>query len=148
MVPVGHKLPEFSLPNQDGVVRTSDSFRGKWVVLFVYPKDDTPGCTIEARGFSATKADFDAAGAVAVGLSADDAASHRSFCDKHSLAIELLADPSATLLSALGVERNERGSFRRTTFLADPSGTVRKVYEKVDPNGHERAVLADIVAMT
>ncbi len=147
MIAVGQKLPEFSLHNQDGTIRTNASYEGKWMALFVYPKDDTPGCTIEAKGFSKTTSDYDAASAVAVGISADDAASHRAFCDKHALGVELLADPGAHLLGALGVEKSERGSFRRTTFLVDPRGTVRKIYEKVDPNGHEQAVLADIATL-
>ena len=150
MIDVGQKLPDFTLENQDGQKKSAASYAGKWLVLFVYPKDDTPGCTLEARSFSATKADFDAAGAVIVGLSADDVKSHKDFCDKFSLTNELLADPATTLLSALGVGQTDwKGTkfWDRTTFLVDPSGVVRKVYLKVDPKGHEKAVLDDIAKL-
>lgn len=147
MIDVGQKLPDFTLENQDGQKKTAASYAGKWLVLYVYPKDDTPGCTIQGKSFTATKADFDAAGAVVVGLSADDTKSHKDFCNKFSFTIELLADPATALLSALGVGQSEwKGTkfWERTTFLVDPAGVVRKVYLKVDPNGHERAVLEDI----
>jgi peroxiredoxin Q/BCP len=150
MIDNGQKLPEFSLENQDGQSRTNASYSGKWLVLYVYPKDDTPGCTIQGKSFTATKADFDAANAVVVGLSADDVASHKDFCSKFSFTIELLADPNAKLLGALGVAQSSfQGTmyWDRTTFLVDPSGVVRKVYNKVDPNGHEKAVLTDIAAL-
>jgi peroxiredoxin Q/BCP len=150
MIATSQKLPEFSLANQDGQSRTNASYSGKWLVLYVYPKDDTPGCTIQGKQFTATKADYDAAGAVVVGLSEDDVKSHKDFCSKFSFTIELLADPNQKLLSALGVTKSEwKGTmyWDRTTFLVDPSGVVRKVYTNVDPNGHEVAVLKDIAAL-
>ena len=150
MINTAEKLPTFSLENQDGQVRTNASYAGKWLVLYVYPKDDTPGCTVQGKGFTATKADFDTAGAIVAGLSADDTASHKDFCNKFSFTIELLADPEAKLLGALGVGQSEwKGTkyWDRTTFLVDPTGVVRKVYEKVDPKAHEQAVLADIAAL-
>lgn len=150
MIDTAQKLPDFSLENQDGQTRTNASYAGKWLVLYIYPKDDTPGCTVQGKSFTATKADFDAANAVVVGLSADDVKSHKDFCNKFSFSIELLADPNAKLLGALGVGQSEwKGTmyWDRTTFLVDPSGTVRKVYTKVDPNGHEQAVLKDIAAL-
>lgn len=150
MIDVGQKLPTFSLKNQDGVSRSNADYEGKWLVLYVYPKDDTPGCTIQGKSFTATKADYDAAGAVVVGLSEDDVASHKSFCNKFSFTIELLADPEKKLLAALGVGQSEwKGTmfWDRTTFLVDPKGVVRKVYAKVDPNGHEKAVLDDIAKL-
>ena len=150
MIDVGQRLPSFSLPNQDGVTRTNADYAGKWLVLYVYPKDDTPGCTIQGKSFTATKADYDAAGAVVVGVSEDDVASHKAFCNKFSFAIELLADTEKKLLSALGVGQSEwKGTmyWDRTTFLVDPQGVVRKVYAKVDPNGHEKVVLDDIAAL-
>ena len=150
MLKAGEKLPSFSLQNQDGAVRSSANYEGKWFVLFVYPEDDTPGCTIETRAFSACKAEFDAAGIAVVGLSADDVSSHKSFCNKFSLTVELLADPEKALLGPLGVGQtpwNGKLYYDRTTFLVDPAGIVRKVYEKVDPRGHEKAVLADIATL-
>src|SRR5262245_7278782 len=100
---IGQKLPQFSLQNQDGTTRANGDYEGRWLVLYVYPKDDTPGCTIQGKSFTATKDEFASAGAVVVGLSADDVASHKAFCDKFSFTIELLADPEAKLLKALGV---------------------------------------------
>ncbi len=150
MIDVGQKLPSFSLPNQDGATRTNADYADKWLVLYVYPKDDTPGCTIQGKSFTATKADYDAAGAVVVGLSEDDVTSHKAFCNKFSFSIELLADTDRKLLTALGVGQSEwKGTkyWDRTTFLVDPQGVVRKVYAKVDPNGHEKVVLSDIAAL-
>lgn len=150
MINTSEPLPAFSLENQDGQLQTNASYAGKWLVLYVYPKDDTPGCTVQGKSFTATKADFDAAGATVVGLSADDTTSHKAFCNKFSFTIDLLADPEAKLLGALGVAQSEwKGTkfWDRTTFLVDPSGVVRKVYGKVDPNGHEKIVLADIAAL-
>jgi thioredoxin-dependent peroxiredoxin len=150
MIEVGQKLPSFSLPNQDGATRTNADYAGRWLVLYVYPKDDTPGCTIQGKSFTATKADYDAAGAVVVGLSEDDVASHKAFCDKFSFSIELLADTGKTLLAALGVGQSEwKGTmyWDRSTFLVDPSGVVRKTYANVVPAGHEQALLQDIAAL-
>lgn len=150
MIDVGQKLPSFTLQNQDGASRANEDYAGKWLVLYVYPKDDTPGCTIQGKSFTATKADYDAAGAVVVGLSEDDVASHKSFCNKFSFSIELLADPEKKLLSALGVAQSEwKGTmyWERSTFLVDPQGVVRKVYAKVDPNGHEKVLLDDIAKL-
>jgi thioredoxin-dependent peroxiredoxin len=150
MIEAGQQLPSFSLPNQDGKTRTNADYSGKWLVLYVYPKDDTPGCTIQGNAFTATKADYDAAGAVVVGLSEDDVASHKAFCDKFSFSIELLADTDKKLLGALGVGQSEwKGTmyWERSTFLVDPSGVVRKVYGKVEPKGHEQVVLEDIAKL-
>jgi peroxiredoxin Q/BCP len=150
MLEAGQKLPSFSLPNQDGAVRTNDSYAGKWLVLYVYPKDDTPGCTVQGKSFTASKAAFDRRGAVVVGLSADDAESHKLFCNKFGFTIELLADPATTLLKALGTGQSEwKGTlyWDRTTWLVDPHGVVRKVYTKVDPNGHEQVLLQDLDAL-
>ena len=150
MIDTAQKLPDFSLENQDGQSRTNASYAGKWLVLYIYPKDDTPGCTVQGKSFTATKADYDAANAVVVGLSADDVKSHKDFCSKFSFNIELLADPNGKLLAALGVSQSDyKGTmyWDRTTFLVDPTGVVRKVYTKVDPNGHEAVLLKDIAAL-
>src|SRR5688500_13366330 len=136
-VEIGKPFPRFALPNQDGKTVKLEDFAGKWLILYVYPKDDTPGCTIQGKSFSATKEDFAALGAVPVGLSADDVESHKAFCDKFAFTVELLADPKAELLGALGGGQSDfKGTsyWNRTTFLVDPEGVVRKVYEKVDPN--------------
>ena len=144
---VGSTFPSFSLENQDGKTKTLADYQGKWLVLYVYPKDDTPGCTVQGKSFTATKAEFDAAGIQVVGVSADDVASHKAFCDKFSFTIDLLADPEQELLASAGVTQSEwKGTlyWDRTTFVVDPQGVLRKVYEKVKPEGHERVLLDDI----
>ncbi|HEY3997498.1 MAG TPA: peroxiredoxin [Candidatus Xenobia bacterium] len=147
MIETGQPLPTFQLKNQQGQTRTLADYKGHWLVLYIYPQDDTPGCTIQARSFTATKAEFDQAGITVVGLSADDQQSHQRFCDKFSLTIELLSDPQATLLRALDPGQKEWNGtmyWNRTTFVADPQGVVRKIYTGVKPDGHERMLLDDI----
>jgi peroxiredoxin Q/BCP len=146
----GTRFPDFALPDQDGKLRRLADFAGRWLVVYVYPKDDTPGCTVQGKSFTATRADYDAAGVTVLGLSADDVASHKAFCNKFAFTIDLLADTETKLLNALGVGQTEwKGTlyWDRTTFVIDPSGTLRKVYEKVKPEGHETALLADIKAL-
>ncbi|MGH9930194.1 MAG: peroxiredoxin [Pyrinomonadaceae bacterium] len=146
----GKRFIDFKLQNQDGKTVTLGDFAGKWLVAYVYPKDDTPGCTIQGKSFTATKQEFDAAGIAVVGVSADDVASHRDFCNKFAFTIDLLADPNHELLDAAGVGQSEyKGTmyWNRTSFVIDPQGVLRKVYEKVSPEGHERVLLADIKAM-
>jgi len=150
MLETGKPFVNFALPNQDGKQMALGDFAGKWLVLYVYPKDDTPGCTIQGRSFTASKADFDAAGIKVVGVSADDVASHKNFCNKFAFTIDLLADPNAKLLKAAGIGQTEFGGakyWNRTSFVIDPKGILRKVYEKVSPNGHEKVLLEDIKAM-
>lgn len=150
MLEVGTKFPDFSLANQDNKTRTLQDYAGQWLVLYVYPKDDTPGCTIQGKSFTATKDEFEAAKVKVVGISADDVDSHKNFCNKFSLTIDLLADPKGALLSKAGVGQTEwQGTtyWDRTTFVIDPDGVLRKVYLKVKPEGHEKALLADIQQM-
>jgi peroxiredoxin Q/BCP len=140
-------FPDFSLPNQDGKTVKLGDFAGKWLVVYVYPKDDTPGCTIQGKSFTATKSDFDNAGIAVVGVSQDDVDSHKSFCNKFGFTIDLLADTNAELLTAAGVEQSDyKGTmyWNRTSFVIDPQGVLRKVYEKVNPQGHEQTLLEDI----
>jgi thioredoxin-dependent peroxiredoxin len=150
MLDVGQNFPDFSLKNQDDKIETLASYAGKWLVVYVYPKDDTPGCTIQGQAFTATKAEFDRRGIHVAGVSADDVVSHKSFCAKYSLTVELLADPEARLLKALGVPQMEyKGNmyWTRTTFVVDPAGVLRKVYPSVTPQGHEDVLLKDIAAL-
>jgi len=150
MIQAGTAFPSFSLPNQDGKTVTMRDFAGKWLVVYVYPKDDTPGCTIQGKSFTATRADFQAAGIDVVGVSQDDVASHKSFCNKFGFTIDLLADTNAELLKACGVGQSDyKGTlyWNRTSFVVDPKGNLRKVYENVKPEGHERTLLEDIKAM-
>ena len=147
MLEPGNPFPNFALPNQDGRVEKLGDFAGKWLVVYVYPKDDTPGCTIQGKSFTATRSDFQAAGIEVVGLSQDDVTSHKSFCNKFSFTIDLLADTNAELLTACGVGQSEyKGTmyWDRTSFVIDPAGVLRKVYEKVSPQGHEKTLLEDI----
>src|ERR1039457_7666906 len=99
MLSAGNAFPNFSLPNQDGKTVNLSDFAGHWLVVYFYPKDDTPGCTIQGKSFTAAKADFDAAGVKVIGVSADDVASHKNFSNKFAFTIELLADTDARLRS-------------------------------------------------
>jgi thioredoxin-dependent peroxiredoxin len=147
---IGKPFPHFSLQNQDGRAVSLEDFAGKWLVLYVYPKDDTPGCTIQGKSFTATKAEFDAANIAVLGVSEDDVTSHKAFCNKFSFTIDLLADPKHELLQAAGVGQSEwKGTmyWDRTTFVVDPQGVLRKTYLKVKPEGHERVLLDDIKSL-
>jgi len=147
MLEAGKSFPHFSLQNQDGKTVQLDDYAGKWLVVYFYPKDDTPGCTIQGKSFTASKAEFDAAGISVVGVSQDDVGSHKNFCNKFSFTIDLLADGKREHIGACGirqVEWNGMKFWERTSFVIDPKGTVRKVYSKVNPQGHERVLLDDI----
>ena len=146
----GKRFVDFKLKNQDGETVTLDDFKGKWLVVYVYPKDDTPGCTIQGKSFTASKQDFDDANIAVVGVSEDDVDSHKSFCNKVGFTIDLLADPNHELLNAAGVGQSEyKGTmyWNRTSFVIDPEGNLRKTYQKVNPEGHEQVLLNDIKAM-
>ncbi|MGE0632917.1 MAG: peroxiredoxin [Pseudobdellovibrionaceae bacterium] len=150
MLNVGEKFPDFNLANQDNKTRSLGDYAGKWLVFYVYPKDDTPGCTIQGKSFTEQKERFDKLGVNVVGISQDDVKSHKDFCTKYSFTVELLADPSAEILKAAGVGQTEwKGTmyWNRTTFLIDPSGKLKKIYENVKPEGHEEMLLRDIQEM-
>src|SRR5256886_10984380 len=147
---VGKAFSEFSLLNQDGEMVTLGDFVGKWLVVYVYPKDDTTGWTIQGKSFTATKQEFDDANIAVVGVSADDVESHKNFCNKFSFTIDLLADPNHELLNASGVGQSDyKGTmyWNRTSFVIDPEGTLRRIYEKVNPEGHEQVLLEEIKGM-
>jgi thioredoxin-dependent peroxiredoxin len=147
MLTPGNPFPNFSLSNQDGKTTKLSDYAGQWLVIYFYPKDDTPGCTIQGKSLTATKADFDAAGIKVLGISADDVASHKNFCTKFAFTVDLLSDPGASLMTALGIGQSEwKGTkyWDRTSFVVDPKGVIRKVYEKVNPEGHEKVLLADV----
>ena len=145
---VGTPAPDFALPTQnDGeTVRLSD-LRGKIVVLYFYPKDDTPGCTTQACRFRDMATEYTDAGAVVLGVSTDDAASHRKFADKFTLSFPLLADTEKAVSTAYGVwkEKNNYGKkylgIERTTFVIDRAGNVARVFPRVKVEGHGDAVL-------
>ena len=146
---VGQLAPTFTLPSQDSTPISLDSFRGKWVVLYFYPKDMTSGCTIEAHNFQRDQAKFDAANAVILGVSVDTPDSHRKFCTKEGLTFRLLADPEHKVVDAYG----SLGSFvgikiaNRNTFLIDPEGKIAQVWTKVEVQHHSEDVLAAIAAL-
>lgn len=147
MIKAGTKFPEFTLMNQDGKSVKLADYAGKWLVVYVYPKDDTPNCTIQANAFTAHKMLFEEAGITVVGLSPDGVTAHKNFCNKFSLSIDLLADPDCQLLNALGIGQTEwQGTmyWDRTTFVVDPSGLIARVYEKVVAQGHDEVLLKDI----
>ena len=143
---IGQVAPTFTLPSQDGSEISLDSFRGKWVVLYFYPKDMTTGCTIEAHNFQRDQAKFDADNAVILGVSVDTPDSHKQFCTKEGLTFRLLADPEHKVVDAYG----SLGHFgpmtiaSRNTFLIDPHGKIVKVWTKVEVQHHSEEVLAAI----
>jgi thioredoxin-dependent peroxiredoxin len=147
MPQVGTKAPDFKLNSQEGKPVSLKEFRGKWVVLYFYPKDMTRGCTIEAHNFQRDLAQYDAKNAVILGVSVDTVDSHQQFCTKESLTFKLLADPTHEVVGKYGslTEIASVGTVAaRNTFLIDPKGVIRKVYVKVNPNPHSTDVLADL----
>jgi peroxiredoxin Q/BCP len=148
MPSVGQAAPGFTLPSQDGSQISLDSFKGKWVVLYFYPKDMTRGCTIEAHNFQRDLAQYEAKNAVIVGVSVDTPDSHKEFCTKEGLTFRLLADPDHKVVDAYGSLGDYVGVkiAKRNTFLIDPTGKIVKVWTKVDPQVHSAEVLAAIPA--
>lgn len=148
-VGIGAPAPDFELTDQDGQMHSIEDYRGKWVALYFYPKDDTPGCTTEACEFRDNIFAFRRLNCQVLGVSLDDAESHKEFSEKHGLPFPLLADTKGTTADAYGVKANMLGMTlaRRQTFLIDPQGNIAKHYEKVDPESHSREILADLEAM-
>jgi peroxiredoxin Q/BCP len=150
MIAEGRAAPDFTLQDQDGTHVSLSGLKGKPIVLYFYPKDDTPGCTTEACAFRDARADYEKAGAVVLGVSPDDAKSHKKFADKFSLPFTLLADPDHAVCEAYGVwkEKNMYGrkyfGVERTTFVIDRDGTIAKIFPKVKVGGHSDAVLETI----
>ncbi len=146
MLTKGNTAPEFCLPNSEGKQVCLKDFRGKWVVLYFYPKDNTSGCTKEAQEFTKLKSQFEGMGAVIVGISPDSIESHRKFRERHALTITLLSDPDHEALEVYDVWRLKRMYGReyhgvvRSTFLIDPDGKVAEVWTKVKVKGHAEAV--------
>ena len=143
MLTEGQKAPEFSLPAGGGQTVSLSDFRGKQnVVLYFYPKDDTPGCTKEACSFRDTREEFAAAGTAILGVSNDSVKSHERFAEKYHLPFPLLADEEKTVVNAYGVlkEKTNYGrtylGIQRTTFVIDKEGLIRKIWPKVDVETH------------
>jgi peroxiredoxin Q/BCP len=147
---VGKPAPAFKLQDQMGKWHSLADYKGKWVALYFYPKDDTPGCTTQACGFRDNVFAFNKEGAVIVGISVDEVASHKEFAEKHSLPFTILADSDKAVTRSYGVLKTYMGVIemaRRDTFIIDPQGRVAKHYESVNPEGHSQVVLADIKAL-
>ncbi len=146
---VGTKAPDFTLPSQEGAQVSLEQFKGKWVVLYFYPKDFTSGCTVEAHNFQRDLDKYTEKNAVIVGVSVDNVDSHKGFCTKEGLNFKLLADPNHTVVDKYGsvMEYNGMTLAARNTFLIDPVGMIRKTYLKVNPQSHSEAVLADLQQM-
>ena len=147
-IDAGTRAPDFSAPASDGKTYALAGLHGKIVVLYFYPKDDTPGCTVEAKGFRDADADLAALGAVVLGVSRDDLESHQQFARKYGLNFPLLSDPDGRIHDAFGAWK-EGSVFGRTamgvdrsTFVIDGDGVVRKAWHGVDPGEHKAEVLA------
>jgi len=149
MLQPGAKAPEFSLPSQEDTNVSLSQYKGKWVVLYFYPKDMTTGCTIEAHNFQRDLPKYEALNAVVLGVSLDTVESHKTFCTKDSLTFKLLADPDHKVIDAYGVPLMTHGDMKfasRDTYLISPDGKIAKVWTGVNPNTHSDDVLAEIQA--
>jgi thioredoxin-dependent peroxiredoxin len=146
---VGSAAPEFALTTNEGNQAALKDFRGKWVVLYFYPKDFTSGCTLEAHNFQTDLAKYQGLNAVILGVSVDTAESHKSFCAKEGLAFKLLSDADAKVSDAYGsvMEYNGMKLSARNTFIIDPKGKIAKVFMKVGPGGHSAEVLAALASL-
>jgi peroxiredoxin Q/BCP len=155
MIPTqGTTAPVFTLPDEDGKNHVLTEYHGKWVLLYFYPKDDTPGCTIEACTIRDQFEGFKAINAVVLGVSTDSVASHRRFKDAYELPFTLLADEEKDVVNLYGVygEKKMMGKTymgtKRTSFLINPEGVIAKVYENVKPPVHAGEVIADITTFS
>jgi peroxiredoxin Q/BCP len=148
----GSAAPSFSLRDADGVVRSLAEAAGRWLVLYFYPKDDTPGCTVEACEFRDAEGSLQGAGAIVWGVSPDDQSSKAAFRDKFALNFPILSDVDHAVAEAYGTwgEKQMMGKSymgtHRVTFLVDPEGRIARVWERVTPAGHAAEVLAEIAA--
>jgi len=145
---VGSDAPSFKLQDQNGDWHALGDYRGQWLAVYFYPRDDTPGCTTEACNFRDNIHAFKAIGAAVVGISVDDVESHKEFSDKYKLPFTILADEDGTTAKAYGVLRDYKllKLASRQSFLVDPEGKIAKHYDDVDPDKHTDEVLADIKA--
>lgn len=147
MAAVGSEAPNFTLPSQENTPVTLDTYKGKWVVLYFYPKDQTAGCTIEAHNFQRDLKQYEALNAVVLGVSLDTVDSHKAFCTKDSLTFKLLADPDHKVVDAYGVPVKQYGPMHfaeRDTFLISPDGKIVKEWQVKDVQTHSGEVLAAI----
>lgn len=151
---VGDPSPSFELLDAEGNVVKLQDMQGKWVVLYFYPRDNTPGCTKEACGFRDAYADYQNSNIVVLGVSTDDAKSHAKFVTKHNLPFPLLIDEGGAIASSYGsyglkkFMGKEYMGITRSTFIIDPKGKIAKIYRKVKPEPHAQEVLADIAELS
>ena len=147
---LGKPAPGFDLPDQNGVHHTLEEYRGKWLVLYFYPKDDTPGCTKEACAFRDDLSQISELGAQVVGVSVDDTASHAEFAKKYNLPFPLLADKTTETAARYGALMNLlfMKVARRYTFLIDPQGNVGKIYLSVETSRHSKDIIEDLQKLT
>jgi peroxiredoxin Q/BCP len=145
----GQPAPDFSLTTGDGSQVSLKDFKGKWIVLYFYPKDFTSGCTMEARNFQRDLTKYQQTGAVILGVSVDTAQSHKDFCAKEGLNFKLLADPDAKVSTEYGSIMDYKGSklAARNTFIINPKGEIAKVYTGVKPAEHSEQVLKDLAEL-
>jgi peroxiredoxin Q/BCP len=143
---VGSVAPDFTLSSQEGKRVSLHDYRGQWVVLYFYPKDMTPGCTIEAHNFQRDQKEYDAKKAAILGVSVDSVDSHVEFCTKENLTFKLLSDPDKKVVTTYGSTQKfgDNVVANRNTFIIDPKGVIRKVFVKVNPTPHSMEVLAAI----
>ena len=146
---VGATAPGFRLQDQNGEWHDLEDYRGSWLAVYFYPKDDTPGCTTEACNFRDNIYAFKAIGAAVVGISVDDVASHKKFSDKYKLPFVILADETGGTAEAYGLLRDWKllKIAARQSFIVDPQGVIAKHYAEVDPDNHTQEVLADLEAL-
>ena len=146
---VGQPAPDFSLTTGDGSQASLKDYRGKWIVLYFYPKDFTSGCTLEAQSFQRDLAQYQNARAVILGVSVDSAQSHKDFCAKEGLNFKLLSDPDGKVSEQYGSAMDYKGAkmAARNTFLINPEGKIAKVYSGVKPAGHSDQVLKDLAEL-
>ena len=140
----GKPAPDFTLNSQEGKPVNLHDFKGKWVVLYFYPKDFTSGCTVEAHNFQRDLAEYESRNAVILGVSVQDESTHEKFCTKEGLHFKLLADTKKNVSSTYGSVMPLIGLSKRHTFLIDPEGVVRKVYLDVNPSKHSQELLAEL----
>lgn len=143
------KAPDFTLQDQNGVDHSLSQYRGKWLLVYFYPKDDTPGCTKEARSFRDKRAELEKNGIVVLGISADSFSSHKRFEEKHKLNFTLLSDPGKITIKAFGAYQENNflgkqfGVILRNSYLINPEGNIVKEYLNVKPEDHASEIIAD-----